>query len=145
MLFEPRSMVGYSAVARRVFGEGYCLVGNATEFLDPVFSSGVALALTSASLASRALVRQLAGESVDWQRDYAETMARGVDTFRTFVNAWYDGTFHEICFARPENEQFKAMICGALAGYVWNLENPFVREHKRKLKQLLRIVRANAG
>jgi flavin-dependent dehydrogenase len=145
MLFEPRSMVGYSAVAKQVFGEGYCLVGNATEFLDPVLSSGVALALSSASLASRAIVRHLAGERVDWQRDYADTMARGVDTFRTFVNAWYDGTFHEICFARPENEQFKAMICAALAGYVWDLENPFVREHRRKLQQLLRIVRSGAA
>ena len=141
-LFEPRSMIGYSAVARRVFGRGFCLVGNATEFLDPVFSSGVALALVSASRASAAIIRELAGETVDWQADYADYMKRGTDAFRTFVNAWYDGTFHEICFARPENEQFKAMICGALAGYVWDLDNPFVRGHKRKLQQLLRIVRA---
>jgi flavin-dependent dehydrogenase len=144
-LFEPRSMIGYSAAASRLFGEGYCLVGNATEFLDPVLSSGVALALSSARRASSAIIRQLAGETVDWQTEYSDYMERGIDTFRTFVNAWYDGSFHEICFARPENEHFKSMICGALAGYVWDLENPFVRDHKRKLKQLLRIVRANAS
>ena len=144
-LFEPRSMVGYSAAAKRIFGEGYCLVGNATEFLDPVLSSGVSLALSSARRASGAIVRQLAGEAVDWQTDYSEYMERGIDTFRSYVNGWYDGTFHEICFARPSNERFKSMICGALAGYVWNLENPFVREHKRKLKQVLRLVRASAG
>ncbi len=69
-------------------------------------------------------------------------MARGVDTFRTYVNAWYDGSFHEILFTQPVNQSFKAMICGALAGYVWDLENPFVRQHRRKLKQLLRIVRS---
>lgn len=143
-LFEPRSTTGYSAAARRIFGEGYCLVGNATEFLDPVLSSGVALALTSASRAATAITRQLAGEAVDWQADYADYMQRGIDTFRTFVNAWYDGSFHEVCFARPENEQFKGMICAALAGYVWNLENPFVRQHERKLKQLLRIIRSAA-
>ena len=145
LLFEPRSMVGYSAAAKQIFGEGYCLVGNATEFLDPVLSSGVALALSSASRASNAIVRQLAGETVDWQADYSDYMERGIDTFRTFVNAWYDGSFHEICFAQPANEQFKAMICAALAGYVWNRENPFVREHRRKLQQLLRIIRAGAA
>jgi hypothetical protein len=37
------------------------------------------------------------------------------------------------------------MICAALAGYVWNLENPFVREHKRKLNQLLRVIRATGS
>jgi flavin-dependent dehydrogenase len=142
-LFEPRHMVGYSAAAKQIHGEGYCLVGNATEFLDPVFSSGVALALSSARRASSALVRQLAGETVDWQTDYAAYMERGIDTFRSYVNAWYDGSFHEICFAQPGNERFKSMICGALAGYVWNLENPFVREHKRKLAQMLRLVRTN--
>ncbi len=145
LLFEPRSLVGYSAAARQLFGDGYCLVGNATEFLDPVLSSGVALALSSARRASQTIVRQLEGETVDWQADYSDYMERGIDTFRTFVNAWYDGSFHEICFARPENEQFKAMICAALAGYVWNRENPFVREHKRKLKQLLRLVRAGGA
>ena len=144
-LFEPRSMVGYSAAARQIFGEGYCLVGNATEFLDPVLSSGVSLALSSARCAAGAIVRQLAGETVDWQTDYSDYMERGIDTFRSYVNGWYDGTFHEICFARPGNEQIKSMICGALAGYVWNLENPFVREHKRKLAQVLRLVRASAG
>jgi hypothetical protein len=32
------------------------------------------------------------------------------------------------------------MICSALAGYVWDLENPFVRNHDRKLQQLLSLV-----
>ena len=144
-LFEPRSTIGYSTSAKQLFGEGYCLVGNAGEFLDPVFSSGVTLALVCASRASDAIVRQLAGETVDWQADYSDYMGRGVDTFRTFVNAWYDGSFHEVCFARPSNEKLKAMICAALAGYVWNLENPFVREHKRKLNQLLRVIRATGS
>jgi flavin-dependent dehydrogenase len=144
-LFEPRSTIGYSTSAKQLFGEGYCLVGNAGEFLDPVFSSGVTLALVCASRASDAIIRQLAGEAVDWQTDYSDYMARGIDVFRTFVNAWYDGSFQEVCFARPSNEKLKAMICAALAGYVWNLENPFVREHRRKLNQLLRVIRATGS
>jgi flavin-dependent dehydrogenase len=130
----------YSIGVKQLFGDGYCLVGNATEFLDPVFSSGVSLALQSASQASDAIIRQLNGEVVDWQTDYADFMARGIDTFRTFVNAWYDGTLHQVFFAEEINADLKRMVCSALAGYVWDLDNPFVSNHGRKLSQLIRII-----
>ncbi len=142
MLFEPVSIEGYSIGIKQLFGDGYCVVGNATEFLDPVFSSGVSLAMQSASRASRVIVDQLNGESVDWQSDYSNYMSRGIDTFRTFVNAWYDRTLHKVFFASEINHTLKRMICSALAGYVWDLENPFVNNHGRKLSQLIRIIEA---
>ena len=51
-------------------GEGWALCGNASEFLDPVFSSGVTLALESASRAAKLCARQLGGETVDWDAEY---------------------------------------------------------------------------
>ena len=141
-LFEPKSIESYSIGIKQLFGDGYCLVGNATEFLDPVFSSGVSLALQSASRASDVIIRQLRGETVDWQSDYSDYMARGIDTFRTFVNAWYDESLHRIFFAPEINPRLKEMICSTLAGYVWDFENPFVRNHGRKLSQLVRIIEA---
>ena len=72
-------------------------------------------------------------------------MLRGIETFRTFVDAWYDGSLHEIFFAPQIDDRFKRMICSALAGYVWDLDNPFVRDHRRKLAQLLRIIERTAG
>jgi len=140
MLFDPISIEGYSVGVKQLFGDGYCLVGNATEFLDPVFSSGVTLALQSASRASSVLIRQLNGETVDWQADYADFMARGIDTFRTFVDAWYDESLHKVFFASQFNPVLKRMVCSTLAGYVWDLDNPFVRNHGRKLSQLIRII-----
>ena len=56
---------GYSVGVKQLWGEGYCLVGNATEFLDPVFSSGITLALESSSRAVKVLDRQLKGEAVE--------------------------------------------------------------------------------
>jgi len=138
--FEPVTIEGYSIGIKQLYGEGYCLVGNTTEFLDPVFSSGVSLAIQSASRASKVIVRQLNGEAVDWQAEYSDYMSRGIETFRTFVNAWYDGTLHKIFFAPEINANLKRMICSALAGYVWDLENPFVSNHDRKLSQLVRII-----
>jgi hypothetical protein len=100
--------------------------------------------MQSASQASKVIIRQINGESVDWQGEYADFMAQGIDTFRSFVNAWYDGTLHDIFFTSDVNPEFKSMICSALAGYVWDLDNPFVRNHDRKLRQLHSIVNAAA-
>jgi hypothetical protein len=76
-----------------LWGEGYALLGNAGEFLDPVFSSGVTIAVKSASMAAALLQRQFAGETVDWQADYGEPLRKGVNTFRAFVESWYAGGF----------------------------------------------------
>jgi flavin-dependent dehydrogenase len=138
-VFEPRTISGYACTVSRLHGEGFCLVGNATEFLDPVFSSGVTLALESANRAAKTLIRQLRGEAVDWESDYASYMQRGIDVFRTYVTRWYDGTLPRIFFARHANEPVKRMICSVLAGYVWDESNPFVAQHQRKVAQLARL------
>lgn len=64
-LMPVRQIGGYAANVERLYGPGYALLGNAGEFLDPVFSSGVTIALRSAELATRVLLRQLNGEAVD--------------------------------------------------------------------------------
>lgn len=142
--FEPRTIRGYSASVSRLFGAGYCLVGNATEFLDPVFSSGVTLALESAHRAASLVSRQLRGHAVDWQGGYADHMARGIDVFRTFVTRWYDGALPDIFFSSRQDAGARARICSVLAGYVWDDSNPLVRDHARKVDQLWRLARAEA-
>jgi len=138
--WEPKVIAGYAAVSKRLHGPGFVLVGNATEFLDPVFSSGVTLALESANRACKTLVRQLRGETVDWEVDYSDYMRRGIDVFRTYVSTWYDGTLPRIFFNEVLAEPVKNMICSVLAGYVWDETNPFVAQHQRKVAQLARIV-----
>jgi flavin-dependent dehydrogenase len=142
--FDVATLRGYSVAVKQVFGRGYCLVGNATEFLDPVFSSGVTLALESANRGAKTLIRELAGEDVDWQVDYADYMMRGIDTFRTYVNGWYDGSVPRVFFSENTNPDVRRQICSVLSGYVWDLDNPCVRQHARRLAQLDRILRENA-
>ena len=72
------------------------MLGNAGEFLDPVFSSGVTIAFASSSLAARGSAREFNGEHVDWQKDYAAPLMVGVNTFRVFVKGWYDGGFQDV-------------------------------------------------
>ncbi|MGH8166705.1 MAG: NAD(P)/FAD-dependent oxidoreductase, partial [Woeseiaceae bacterium] len=52
-----RQIIGYAASVKSLWGRGYALLGNAGEFLDPIFSSGVTIAFKSASLAAAVLQR----------------------------------------------------------------------------------------
>lgn len=131
-----RQITGYSANVERLWGQGYALLGNAGEFLDPVFSSGVTIAFKSASLAAAALQRQFAGETVDWQADYGIPLRKGVDTFRAFVESWYAGGFQKILFHEQKQPEVKRMIASILAGYAWDLSNPLVKETSRRLAAL---------
>jgi flavin-dependent dehydrogenase len=131
-----RQITGYSANVKSLWGKGYALLGNAGEFLDPVFSSGVTIAFKSASLVAAALQRQFAGETVDWQNDYAIPLKKGVDTFRVFVDAWYAGGFQQIIFHEGQQPEVRRMISAILAGYAWDQTNPYVRETKRRLATL---------
>jgi flavin-dependent dehydrogenase len=141
-LFDAREIKNYAVGVKRLYGEGFCLVGNATEFLDPVFSSGVTLALESGNVGAKLVARQLHGEKVDWEREYSEHMRQGIDVFRTYVEGWYDGTLAKIFRADAPPTKFKQMICSVLAGYVWDKANPFVAQHQRKVQQLAQMLEA---
>ncbi|HTD06633.1 MAG TPA: NAD(P)/FAD-dependent oxidoreductase [Undibacterium sp.] len=138
-----RQIVGYSANVKSLWGPGYALLGNAGEFLDPVFSSGVTIAFKSASMAAGLLQRQFAGETVDWQSEYGAPLKQGVDTFRAFVESWYSGAFQDIIFKEGQLPEIRRMICSILAGYAWDQSNPYVRETKRRLATLEEICSLN--
>jgi flavin-dependent dehydrogenase len=136
------AITGYSANVKSLYGKGYALLGNAGEFLDPVFSSGVTIAMKSASLAAAILDRHFKGESVNWQTEYAQPLQRGVNTFRVFVDAWYDGRFQDAIFHKQQQPEVKAMICSILAGYAWDETNPYVKNARSRLDTLVELCRA---
>ncbi len=128
------SMTGYSSKVKSLYGDNYALLGNAGEFLDPIFSSGVTIALKSADLLIDPLLRELEGEEVNWEKDFAAPLQVGVNCFRVFVEAWYSGELQKIIFNPPEDANpVKRMIVSILAGYAWDEENPFVTKGRRYL------------
>lgn len=131
-----RRIAGYAANVKSLWGKGYALLGNAGEFLDPVFSSGVTIAVKSASLATAMIGREWAGETVDWEKDYAVPLKQGVDTFRVFVESWYNGKFQDVLFFPNKSEEVLRMIASILAGYAWDRTNPYVAEPRRRLSTL---------
>lgn len=137
-----RSITGYSANVTSLWGNGYALLGNAGEFLDPVFSSGVTIAFKSASLAAHCIARMWQGETVDWQKDYAVPLQAGVNTFRAFVQGWYDGGFQDVIFHQHSSQEIRRMISSILAGYAWDVNNPYVAEPQRRLGVLRELCRS---
>lgn len=140
MMFEPKVIEGYSISTKRLYGEGYVLVGNATEFLDPVFSSGVTFAMESGRKAAKLVGDFLNNQNVDWQKEYTDYMMQGINTFRTYVSAWYTGELHDIFFSKNQDPEIKKQICSVLAGYVWDTENPYVRKHEQAIKSLHKVI-----
>lgn len=132
-----RIINGYSASIKKMYGKGFAMSGNATEFLDPVFSSGVTLALESSSKVATMIIDELNGKEVDWKRDYEDYMMMGINVFREFVYAWYDGKLRKIFYASNKSSKIKQSIASILSGYVWDENNYFVKDTKRKIDALV--------
>ena len=142
---EARTLTGYSANVKSLYGKRFALLGNAGEFLDPVFSSGVTIALRSAATAAPLVLKELNGEAVDWENEYSKPLRKGIDTFRVFVEAWYDEQFQNIIFSKDRQENITRMISAILAGYAWDQNNPYVADPKRRMKVLSELCTESAA
>jgi flavin-dependent dehydrogenase len=98
-LVDARRATGYFATkdysyrSKQVAGDGWVLVGDAFGFLDPLYSSGVLLALKSGEMAADAIAEGLAkGDTSAAQLGiWGPTFNRGVDRMRRLVCEYYDG------------------------------------------------------
>src|SRR5690606_4969731 len=142
-LFEPKIIQNYSKSVTQLYGKGYALTGNSADFLDPVFSSGVTFATESGLKAAKLITLELQNESVDWEKEYAEYMRKGVSVFASYVKEWYTGNLQTIFFEGTDNTVIKRQICAVLAGYVWDETNPFVNNHDRLIKPVANISHMN--
>ena len=94
--FGPYRVTGeYSYRSRHCAANGLILVGDAFAFLDPVFSSGVFLALCSGERAADAVDQALTDRNYSAARfaSYGADMCRGIEGMRRLVYAFYDHAF----------------------------------------------------
>lgn len=95
---EPFRMTGeYSYRSSYCSADGLVLIGDAFAFLDPVFSSGVFLALKSGELAADAVDLALSNNDFSAKQfsSYGQKLGTGVEAMRKLVYAFYD---HEFSF-----------------------------------------------
>jgi flavin-dependent dehydrogenase len=119
---EPVRVTGeYSYHSSSIGGDGFCLVGDAFAFLDPLFSTGVFLALKGGEMAADTLHAALSANDVSGARfqQYYEKQRQAVMSFRRLVLAFYDLTFSFREFLQ-EYPHLHSMVVDTLVGNVFN-------------------------
>lgn len=111
----------YSANSARLAGDGWVLVGDAASFLDPVFSTGVFLAMATGERAAGAIHRALEARgrvNASDLKGYERTTRTLVRRFRRFVDAFYDPVFFEAFCSEAPFDKIRAAVTTVLSGGV---------------------------
>jgi flavin-dependent dehydrogenase len=125
----------YSYRSRQTAGDGWVLVGDAFGFLDPLYSSGVLLALKSGQLAADAIVEGLgrgdtsAAQLGKWTGDFSH----GMDRMRRLVCEYYNGfSFGRFVKRYP---QYKGHLTDLLIGDLFKTSVDEVIEPMDSMKE----------
>ena len=120
---EVRVCSDFSYRADRVAGPGWVLVGDAFGFLDPVYSSGLMLALKSGEMAADAIHDSLVAGDLSAERlgSWGPGFTQGMHYLRMFVYAFYDQSFSVGKFLK-EHPQYVNHVTRLLIGDVFNDE-----------------------
>ncbi len=113
----------FSYRSREMAGPGWVLIGDAFGFLDPVYSSGVMLALKSGEMAADCIHEAIEADDLSGDRlgSFAPTIIRGMQLIRQLVYAFYDERFSFGKFTRAHPE-YHDHIVRLLIGDVFNDE-----------------------
>src|SRR6266699_7027874 len=110
----------YSYRNTKFFGDRWLLAGDAAGFIDPVFSSGVFLAIMSGEKAADALDEVLRNEAHRHRvfKNYSRYVNRIMDIYLTIVNSWYrrGKEFIEVFLNPTDTMQIAAAVNAVLAG-----------------------------
>jgi flavin-dependent dehydrogenase len=125
----PKIIRNFSFRNEASYGARHACVGDAACFLDPVFSSGVSLAMLGGeSLADRLSPALREGREADPQlmAEHATRMSIGYRSFATLIHRFYHSRLVEnIFFPSPESSPLRAAITSLLGGDLWRSDNPF--------------------
>jgi flavin-dependent dehydrogenase len=133
-VFEVRAAADFSYRVGEIIGDGWLAVGDASGFVDPLFSTGVHLAIRGAALAAPIVDRALADGDVSRARflPYEKSQRRAVEIFVGAVQAFYRKDLIPLLFAPEHRPLMRAIITSILAGDTYHDDEPrWVREFAR--------------
>ncbi len=119
---EVHVAADFSYRSSKLYGERWILAGDAAGFIDPIFSSGVFLAVFSGELAADALheVLDRPARSTSLFRRYERKVNRAMDVYLRFVDAWYTKEFIEIFSSPRELFNLPPAVNAVLGGNIGN-------------------------
>jgi len=126
---EPRIIRNFSYRNRRAYGARFACAGDASCFLDPVFSSGVSLGMLSAESVAGILspaLREGREADPDLMKAHAKKMEVGYRSFAGLIHRFYNaGLVHKLFFQDTEGEPLRPGITSVLGCDLWRDDNPF--------------------
>lgn len=106
----------FSYRMKTIAGPNFALIGDAAGFLDPIFSTGVFMAMKSADLAAEAVIERLTGGSMAKLRAYDRDFGSALERYFRFIASFYRREFLEV-FLQPQPKWgLLRAIVGVLAG-----------------------------
>lgn len=115
------SVQNFSYRVMRLAGDGYCLIGDAAGFLDPIFSTGVFIATTTAVSAAEDIIDALRRHGRVDSDDFAPTVALTRSLHRlffSFIRAYYNPHFLAFFFNPRQRSRLSQAIISLLAADV---------------------------
>ncbi len=123
----------YSYAMRQLSGDRYVLVGDAGRFVDPIFSTGVSIALNSSRFAQRDILSAL--ERNDFSRqsfeEYETTLRRGTKNWYDFISVYYRLNVLFTYFIT--DKRYRLDVLKLLQGDVYDEAQPPVLEKMRSM------------
>ncbi|MGW2052083.1 NAD(P)/FAD-dependent oxidoreductase [Streptomyces sp. NPDC001858] len=114
----------YSYGMRQIAGDGMLLIGDAARFVDPIFSSGVSVAMNSARFAAADIIA--AAEAGDFRRarfdNYVNVLRRGVNSWYDFISVYY--RLNILFTAFIDDPRYRQDVIRMLQGDVYDGEEP---------------------
>ena len=107
----------------RIAGPNFALVGDSAGFLDPIFSTGVFMAMKAGDLAAGAIAERLRAGSTRALDSYARAINLGLDEYLRFIERFYDREFLEVFLQPSERWGLLDAVVGVLAGDVFTNRN----------------------
>ena len=116
----------YSYAMKQICGDDFVLVGDAARFVDPIFSTGVSIALNSARFASRDILQ--AAETGNFKKErfstFETTLRRGTKNWYEFISVYY--RLNVLFTAFVQDERYRLDVIKLLQGDVYDEDEPEV-------------------
>ena len=109
----------FSYRMKQIVGENYALVGDAAGFIDPIFSTGVFIAMKSADVAASAVESRLSNGSMRRLKKYERDVTGALSKYFRFISNFYRREFLEVFLQPSERFGLLPVIVGVLAGNVF--------------------------
>lgn len=126
----------YSYAMNQIVGDNFLMVGDAARFVDPIFSTGVSIALNSARLACVDIVA--AAQAGDFRRErfttYETTLRRGVRNWYEFISVYY--RLNILFTAFVQDPRYRLDVLKMLQGNMYDEAEP------RALTEMRAVIQA---